>query len=153
MFAKKTVREYSFLSKDVQPPFSLNTTDVCFSGNKIGSVSSTEKLSNKKGSLYTAMFTSPVEIKNNSIYYNNLKFAEIIEEKESFGFDKNAPSLFDRKKDEKTKHRLVWSAPTIEKQEDYSSTTQPLLDRINKKIKDWDYDELFDLYDKICNMK
>lgn len=152
MSRTKVVKEYSFRSKDVQPPFSLNTTDVCFRGNKIGSVTGIEKLSNQKGSVYTATFSEPVVIKNNNIYYNNIKFAEIAGEIQSTNFGESVPDFFDPNKFENTKHRHSQSSPVIEKKE-VQSATQLILDRINNKIKDWNHDELFDLYDTICKTK
>lgn len=151
MLKTKFVQEYSFSSRDVQPPFSLNMSDVCCRGNKIGSVTGIEKLSNKRGSVYTATFSEPIEIKKNKIYYKNMEFAGIVGEIQSVNFGKSIPDFFDPNKYENTKHGHTQSLPVIEKKE-AQSPTQLMLNKINEKIQDWNFDKLFDLYEKIREM-
>jgi hypothetical protein len=155
MLKTKVVQEYSFLSKDVQPPFSFNTTEVCYHGTQIGIVTDIKRLSNKKGSIYTVAFKEQVEIKNHRIYYNGVYFAEVKNETRSIS--ENVPILFALQNEASPQHKAVLpDTPSIDarKQEDDNvSQKQILFNRIHNKMKTLSFSELLDLYDKIKEMK
>lgn len=54
-------RTFHILSKEIQPPFSLNEHELCFRGERIGSAKLKEKISNNKGSIYVVKFEKPYE--------------------------------------------------------------------------------------------
>jgi hypothetical protein len=58
---KKEENVFAIYSKDVHPPFSLNTTEISFGGQSLGRVLKQEKISNKQGTIYTIEFYVALE--------------------------------------------------------------------------------------------
>ncbi len=163
----------TFMSKDVHSPFSLNEKEVSFNGKRIATVLSVEKISNKMGSRYTVFFNERVTLKGDEMYLGNSYFADLVklvstddndqglsktksrnviinEQKEEDEFrgwkdlqDQNLKIAMAEIRGKKVKH--------LEKKDGRPESV--LIERINEKIKDWSYDNLFDLYDYIAEKK
>jgi hypothetical protein len=139
-----TKQTFTFKSKDVHSPFSLNSNELSYKGQHIGSVTKKEKISNAQGTNYTVEFSVPVKYDEitNRITYNSEFIAHRLEGTtvfEQYDWESEVQTMqqFGRQtsKDEVRTHEDIYPTRKVsEKTKDHVLPQDKTPSQINNKL-------------------